>query len=346
MDVIVPLTGLLLTALPGASSNSLSEVSMCEERLVSLSNSNSPSTSSYSSWDPRCVRRNPEGSQNLSTVTHGDSIECFASAHRLQPLHWAHVWNNTHQYFERKDLSEIHPTSPFTIGHNRDNNPCAAQSGKVTMTLVDVNGVHTTRVSFCDCQGVHDRVTQLMKSGFFPATLSLPRTAFTFAVLRHFQLLQLEAKASAYDFCTALRRLSDFAFTKRIPDIYPQFVVVMQIWRVLMAIQDSGQAHGINKILHNRQPGNLIVHCPVCPVLTDGNGSNTPHALRHLQLTADGNHHANWYLKSTDPLSRSLFNGRAYFPRGDEYKTYLRRVNNSEAEPVLAELIGRKPNQL
>ncbi|KAG2018837.1 hypothetical protein CC2G_008224 [Coprinopsis cinerea AmutBmut pab1-1] len=177
-----------------------------------------------------------------------------------------------------------------------------------------------------------------MKSGFFPATPTLPRTAFSFAVLRLFHLLQLEAKASAYDFCSALRRLSDNVFTDRIPNIYPQFIVAMQVWRVMVATKRSGQAHGIDSILTHRQSGNLLVHCPVCPepfVNTDVNAKRVPGAFRHLsqlQLTADGNHHANRYMKNTDPLNRSLFDGRGYFPRDDEYKAYLGRLDHNVGE--------------
>lgn len=49
---------------------------------------------------------------------------------------------------------------------------------------------------------------------------------------------------------------------------------------------------------------------------------------RHInqhQWTADGNFHLNKYTKNTDPDDISIYDGRAYFPRDEEYKTYLNK---------------------
>ncbi|EAU89719.2 hypothetical protein CC1G_07444 [Coprinopsis cinerea okayama7 len=268
-------------------------------------------------------------------------VRCFASSHKHHPLHWAEAWNPEARCFERKDISELLPlasATPFTVdlGHSGAN--CNAHSSPIPMTLVDVNGIHKANVRFCTCHGIHERVSQLVKSGFFPATLTQPRTAFSFSVLRQFHLVQLEGKMSAYDFCSTLRRLSDNVFTDEIPDVYPQFVVVMQIWRVLAATRRLGQAHDIDTLLPHRQAKNLVVHCPVCPEPTlniEAGSATLPMAFRHLnqlQLTADGNHHANQYMKNTDPLSRSVFKGRAYFPDEDMYHAYLGSLGPNETE--------------
>ncbi len=55
--------------------------------------------------------------------------------------------------------------------------------------------------------------------------------------------------------------------------------------------------------------------------------------LNQLQLTADGNYHLGRYTKNTDPDDISLYDGKAYFPREDEYKEYLKGIpaNSKEA---------------
>ncbi|KAJ2925799.1 hypothetical protein H1R20_g11299, partial [Candolleomyces eurysporus] len=170
------------------------------------------------------------------------------------------------------------------------------------------------------------------------STLKSPRTAFSFRVLKQFHLQHLESKQSAQDFCSSLQRLTDNALTSKVSDIYEQFLVVMQVWRIVTAVKRAGAAHGIDDILTHRIRGNLIVHCPSCPEvhmnMEDGWERTPPH-LRHLnqsRCTCDGNHHANHYCKNTDPQSKSLFRGRSYYPKEEDYQAYLKCVESSMAE--------------
>ena len=52
-----------------------------------------------------------------------------------------------------------------------------------------------------------------MHARLFPASTRDPRTAFSFNVLKHFHLHNLESKKAAYDYLGAIRRLTDNAFT-------------------------------------------------------------------------------------------------------------------------------------
>ncbi|TEB31109.1 hypothetical protein FA13DRAFT_1754893 [Coprinellus micaceus] len=263
---------------------------------------------------------------------------CFVAAHKHHPLHWAEVWTSKLGCFVRHDISALSPSFSVHLGHDGDRCPFSdpSEGGKaIDITLITGNGVHRTRVRFCSCHGIPDQFSQLMKAGFFPATVKQPRTAFSFSVLDQFQRLQLQCKAAAYDFCATLRRATDDAFTSKVPDIFPQFVIVMQIWRVVTAMKRLGQAHGIDEILRHRRQGNLVVHCPVCPephfnIAT--NWQTIPEHLCQLQLAADGNHQANQYSKNTDPLIRSLFAGRAHFPTDEELKSHLSPTPGSEPD--------------
>lgn len=116
----------------------------------------------------------------------------------------------------------------------------------------------------------------------------------------------------------------------------------MRIWRVITAEKRLGHVHGIDKVLQHRQPGNLIVHCPVCPepgFNTEPGWQQTPSHLRHLSqttFTADGNHHLNKFVKNTDPNDVSFFRGRAYFPEDSEFQRYLRMIPDKGAEVRIA----------
>ncbi|KAF8873364.1 hypothetical protein CPB84DRAFT_1895273, partial [Gymnopilus junonius] len=259
--------------------------------------------------------------------------ECFISAHQHNRTHWAEVWNSERQYFVRHDISTLRPEGYAQhLGHNGDPCPMPENETDLFFIIVDVNGIHNTKLRFCHCPGAGDRVDQLLHHCLFPATLGHPESAFTFQLLHNFHLHHLESKATKYDYMGALRRLTDNAFTSEVLDLYPQFQVVTQVWMVLTAKKRLGQAHGIDEVLPHRPSGSLVVSCPACPdphMNMLSGWEKTPSDFRHLnqlQLTLDGNFHLNCYVKNTDPHDTSLFHGRSYFPDDSMYADYVRKV--------------------
>ncbi|KAG5635468.1 hypothetical protein H0H81_011141 [Sphagnurus paluster] len=176
--------------------------------------------------------------------------------------------------------------------------------------------------------------------GLFPATVRRPTTAFTFQVLKQFHLHHLESKESTYDFIGALRRLTDNVFAHQVSDPYPQFRLVMRVWRILMATVCTGQAHGIDDFITHRRPGNLLVFFPACPepgLNMETEWNDTPDDLKHLnskKMTADGNHHVNHFAKpkTSNPDDVSLFAGRVYFPEDTKYREDLKKVPETASE--------------
>lgn len=82
--------------------------------------------------------------------------------------------------------------------------------------LIDTNGIHEIGLDFCSCETSQTHVKQLLRHGWFPATSTDPRTAATFRLLHHYQILSFESKASAYEFYHSLVRLTDnTGLTKR-----------------------------------------------------------------------------------------------------------------------------------
>ncbi|CAA7271018.1 unnamed protein product [Cyclocybe aegerita] len=232
--------------------------------------------------------------------------QCGAiGAHSQTPTHWADVWNATGQYFVRHDISTLREKGyAIHLGHN--GNVCPHPASDIFFHLIDVNGVHHTKIQFCGCPGALERPFQLLKHCLFPATLRQPKTAFTFRTLKTFHILHLESKVATYDFIGSLRRLTDNMFAHKIP------------------------VHSIDVLLPNCPAGNLLVYCPACPepeVNMEPNWQKTLIEYRHLnqtQHTLDGNHHTNKFIKNTDLDNVSLFGGRACFPDDAIFQAYLK----------------------
>lgn len=84
-------------------------------------------------------------------------------------------------------------------------------------TVIDLNGVHSVAVNYCNCHLAQPRMIQLLLSRLYPATVIDPKTAATFQVLEHFHLCTLVSKISAFDFYTTLSHRTDNTGTKEVP---------------------------------------------------------------------------------------------------------------------------------
>lgn len=139
---------------------------------------------------------------------------CFVDAHMRNPFHWAEVWDTLQGFFVRHDISKLGHI--IQLGHN--GRPCPSPCRAGLFTVVDDNGIHSTRLSFCGCHELPPNKTrQLMRARLFPATTREPQTAFTVNMLKRFQLHNLESKKAAYDYLGAIRRLTDNSFTADVP---------------------------------------------------------------------------------------------------------------------------------
>jgi len=92
------------------------------------------------------------------------------------------------------------------LGHK--GKQCSRPETKIC-TVMDVNGIFEIAVDFCGCRPGYGHLKQLLGSRLFPATSMQPKTIFTFRALRLFDILSLESKVTAYQFCAAATRLTD-----------------------------------------------------------------------------------------------------------------------------------------
>ncbi|KAJ3816710.1 hypothetical protein F5880DRAFT_1512414, partial [Lentinula raphanica] len=244
------------------------------------------------------------------------------------PLHWACVWDPERGFYRRSDISVLRENYAIQLGHG--SGICLNPQSPIKFIITHSNGIHGTRVSFCNCFGSGTRIEQLMRAKLFPGSKTEPISAFSFGMLKEYDILSLQGKVSAYDYYLFLRRITDNVFTHLVNDLYQTFMRIVRVYRFLKANLRLGQVHGIDEFFPHRPEGGLVVYCPSCPRPGEnmrGEWWRTPRMLRHLiqwRVTEDGNHQVAQYFKNTDPFDQSIYSGRSYFPEVTEYKEFLK----------------------
>jgi hypothetical protein len=118
-------------------------------------------------------------------------------------------WNGK---FFNKDSLQNHGYQ-YQLGHSGAPCPCP-HSGPANFVVFDLLGPHHVSINYCHCGDELSESTawtQLLREGWFPATLSRPQTVFTFECLETFHELTLQGKTNLYDYYHTLLRLSDNA---------------------------------------------------------------------------------------------------------------------------------------
>jgi hypothetical protein len=179
------------------------------------------------------------------------------------------------------------------LGHNGGACPIPV-TFETPLIVYHTNGAHFVKVSFCQCGGPAGGYlypNQLLRSSWFPASLTRPKTVFTFAVLKHFHHLTLQGKTTAYDFYNSLVHETDNTGTKPPPvstclivtlnilmhtqKRYDEFLKVMRWWRHIKMLKRAGRGHDPEGVAATK-PGSLAVECPACP----HDGRNLPEDWR------------------------------------------------------------------
>ncbi|KAG1884016.1 hypothetical protein F4604DRAFT_1525488, partial [Suillus subluteus] len=143
--------------------------------------------------------------------------------------------------------------------------------------VVDTSGVHSLMIRFCRCASALGPDMQLFEIGLFPASFTLPKTVFTFAVLDDFLLDNLECGTSAMNYYSKLRRITSSIFPHLVPvsgidvldciahnvqkDRYRELMRVGRQWRQLKQLKWHGFGHEKQK----PKAGELALFCPACP---------------------------------------------------------------------------------
>lgn len=115
------------------------------------------------------------------------------------------MWNG--QFFD--DTSLAAAGLIVQLGHDTPDT-CAATRLQDLMVF-NLSGVHRLVVRYCDCPGSPRKHIQLLRAGWFPATIDRPSTAFNFDILDFFHKLQNQNKCNPYDFYHAIIQRTDAA---------------------------------------------------------------------------------------------------------------------------------------
>ena len=132
------------------------------------------------------------------------------------------------------------------------------------LTVVDTSGIHEIRVRFCRCTplSLNPLRNQLINMALYPSSTERTRTVFTFRLLHHFDLTNLEGKTSAWQYYTTLRRLTSNVFPDKAVDRYRELMRALRQWRDLTSRRRAGlPLDGTVQL----KPGGLALFCPACP---------------------------------------------------------------------------------
>lgn len=94
------------------------------------------------------------------------------------------------------------------LGHENEGCTNPEPAPKVFVVL-HVNGVHNLCVDYCNCETREPRRVQILRAGWYPATVHYPATCATLELLKHFHGLSLCSKVSAHEYYMNLERLTD-----------------------------------------------------------------------------------------------------------------------------------------
>ncbi|KAI0074003.1 hypothetical protein K474DRAFT_1677445 [Panus rudis PR-1116 ss-1] len=254
--------------------------------------------------------------------------DCTIKLHKSLPLHRMQHYNG--KYYEDTSLKNL--GLQIQLGHNGDPCPHPARHSR-KFVVGDLNGFHELDIQFCGCIGVDDTVVhmwaQLLRVGWFPASMERPTTAFTFQLLNYFQQLTHQAKTNVYDFQRTLSRVTNnsglVSWVR-----YHSLTHVHRLWRHLTMLKHAGRVHDPDGIDATSQ-GSLAIECPACPQ-PDRNIPNDWQSapedtiwLYTLFLMIDANFRLQ--LKSHGLKDTTLASGWAYYVDEEQYQNHLAEHN-------------------
>ncbi|KAK1222232.1 hypothetical protein PQX77_014926 [Marasmius sp. AFHP31] len=257
--------------------------------------------------------------------------ECWIFQHRMNPWHWARVWNGN--YFVCSDISVLRKGGfAVQLGHHGEPCPLLNQPKPIKFTVIHSNGVHGSRLSFCAYRST-DQVQQLMHARLFPSSPRTPETAYTFARMREYDIQALQGQLPAYDWIFALQRLADNAHTHLVGDPYGPFMVTARVWSFIHDKLRYGELFSlIPHSLPHLPAETFITWCPSCPdpnMNMENEWWTTPLHLRHLimmYMTLDRNSKTRRFRKRGGEADHSLYHGKSYFDDDAEYARFLKKA--------------------
>jgi hypothetical protein len=184
---------------------------------------------------------------------------CLVANHHSLPTHRFREW--TGRCFRNISSDDIEYI--FHLGHGGE--PCDLGKNR-KLHLGDTNGFHTITVRYCRHPGRGSHSKQLLQARIFPCSEQDPQSAFTFDVMRLFQLLATEAKLSTQRFYNVLVYRTNPTFPSHVPDRYREFLRTSRQWQLLQSLKRSGRTTIKDTTTGNiTGAGDQAIRCPACP---------------------------------------------------------------------------------
>jgi hypothetical protein len=128
---------------------------------------------------------------------------CLLKAHQQMPFHDIEIRMNDN-YWARTTLFQQNYVLPVHSGGcSGDQDPDYTE-----MTIITSSRICQLTIQWCTCMK-EDHADQLLSIQLYPATLTSPKTAFTFEGLDHYLTEHTICKTTAYSFYDKLRHLTN-----------------------------------------------------------------------------------------------------------------------------------------
>ncbi|KAL1740807.1 hypothetical protein HDZ31DRAFT_46736 [Schizophyllum fasciatum] len=256
---------------------------------------------------------------------------CCLARHDCLPLHRIMRW--TGDYWEKQcsltDLGLV-----YQVGHG--GLPCPAPQPTIySMTVIAPTHICRLKIQYCACsrgeRATH--VQQLLREGWYPATITEPATCATFATLDHFALLTTVATTNVRDFISSLQLSGNALHLIPLAECYRAFGVMSRQWSFLHRMMRAGRGHDERGIAGTK-PGEAAVPCWACP--HDGvnmpagwRESNTPY-VHNLFLSMDANFRLKNRFRRNARPDAPLGGGSGCVVEPQTYKDHLKAYVNEE----------------
>ncbi|KAF7965392.1 hypothetical protein HWV62_44067, partial [Athelia sp. TMB] len=168
----------------------------------------------------------------------------------------------TGQFWRKRTLCSIGLV--VQLGHAY--NHCRAPDNPLEMTIIDSHGIHTIAIRFCGCELAlaANKCLQLLRAGWYPATMTNPQTCATIAVLEEYHLLHLKGALNVHDFIGAVSRRTDAACIATPPEREKSMGHMFRQYSFLKRLKRSGRGHDPAGVGATAQ-GGCAVLCWACP---------------------------------------------------------------------------------
>ncbi|TRM58946.1 hypothetical protein BD626DRAFT_573203 [Schizophyllum amplum] len=258
---------------------------------------------------------------------------CIVAHHAYTPLHWVEEWLDEQLCFQRTCLKAlglrvqlVHPPG----------DPCDLPApAHKDFTVIHSNGIHHVSVNFCRCARGRDLLPrqQLMRNGWWPASVASPQTCATIACLRQFHKINVLSKVAVYEYYRALQHLTDNTGASRVIDKRRVFMFIISQYRHIQLLKRGGRGHVLDGVATTQQ-GQLALRCPACP----HPGRNLPpdwasasaadSFLYRLFVAQDANFRLVNAAKSSYQKDPPMGDGWAYFVAHPEYMKYIKEFTD------------------